>query len=83
MQTILTINGGSSSLKCSLFKSGEQQFTPIYQFKLGNIMGEPRITLTDGGGNKITPPKVDFSAIEKGQRHKESLSAVFHNRYLI
>ncbi|WP_028470305.1 acetate/propionate family kinase [Neptunomonas japonica] len=76
MQTILTINGGSSSLKCSLFKSGERQVTPIYQFKLGNIMGEPRITLTDGAGNKITPPKVDFSNIEKAQRHQASLSTV-------
>ena len=76
MQTILTINGGSSSLKCTLFKSNEQQTTPIYQFKLGNILGEPRITLTDGSGNKITPPNVDFSAVEKSQRHKESLSAV-------
>ena len=77
MQTILTINGGSSSLKCTLFKTGAQDVTPIYQFKLGNILGDsPRITVTDGGGNKITPPLIDVTGIDKTERHKKALSTV-------
>ncbi|SFG45830.1 acetate/propionate family kinase [Neptunomonas qingdaonensis] len=76
MQTILTINGGSSSLKCTLFKAEKDNATPIYQFKLGNILGDPRITLKDGNGDKITPPSIDVSGIDKPERHKKALSTV-------
>ncbi|WP_372738158.1 acetate/propionate family kinase [Neptunomonas sp.] len=76
MQTILTINGGSSSLKCALFKAEKNNVTPIYQFKLGNILGDPRITLKDGSGNKITPPSIDVTGIDKSERHKKALSTV-------
>ncbi|SIS91461.1 acetate/propionate family kinase [Neptunomonas antarctica] len=78
MQTILTINGGSSSLKCTLFKTASHEETPIYQFKLGNILGEPRITLSDSSGNKITPPTIDISHVPKNERHKAALRTVLN-----
>lgn len=76
MQTVLTINGGSSSLKCALFKTEHHQESPIYQFKLGNILDTPRISVADGEGNKLTPPKADFTNIPQDKRHAAALKVV-------
>lgn len=76
MQTILTINGGSSSLKCALFLTDQTHETALFVFKLGNIQATPRITVSDGNGQLLDTPVVDYSAIPKAERHKAALGTV-------
>ncbi len=76
MQTILTVNGGSSSLKCALFSAQPQGLTPLYVFKLGNILDTPRISITDAQGKSLAAPEIDVSAIPVAQRHQAALGTV-------
>ena len=76
MQTILTVNGGSSSLKCALFSAQPQGLTPLYVFKLGNILDTPRISITDAQGNSLAAPEIDVSTTPVAQRHQTALGTV-------
>lgn len=76
MQTILTVNGGSSSLKCTLFKTDKGDETPLYQFKLGNILGTVRLSVKDGAGNSLPAPTPDFQDIPQQDRHRAALNTV-------
>lgn len=76
MQTILTVNGGSSSLKCSLFTTVQEQLSLRYEFKLGNILNEPRIKIKNAQGESQPAPVMDFSDVPADQRHQAALKVV-------
>lgn len=77
MNSIFTVNGGSSSLKCALFciKSGEPEL--LFNFKLSNILGAARAQISNATGDKIADLHPDFSEIERDGRHQACLDFVF------
>ncbi len=77
MQAILTVNGGSSSLKCALFERSSGAISLIYSFKLGNILNTASFRIFDANGNKLCDKQPDFSHIPSDQRHQACLEAVF------
>jgi acetate kinase len=77
MNSIFTVNGGSSSLKSSLYciKGGEPEL--LYNFKLSNILAQPRAKITDAAGQLVADLSPDFAAIERDGRHQACLDFVF------
>ncbi len=77
MNSIFTVNGGSSSLKCALFciKHGEPEL--LFNFKLSNILGAARAQISDAQGNQVADLNPDFGEIERDGRHQACLDFVF------
>lgn len=78
MQTILTVNGGSSSLKCALFESKEGALAPLFSFKLGNILNEARFKAVDAKGTVLEESAPDFSDVPKEKRHQACLETILN-----
>ena len=78
MQTILTVNGGSSSLKCELFETDRTMLKPLYRFKLGNILGEARFSVLDHNDEVIEKSTLSFDDIPKNERHTACLSTILN-----
>ncbi len=77
MNTIFTINGGSSSLKCALYRTNGLKPELLYSFKLANILSNARAKISDANGNLISEVEPDFSEIERDARHQACLNLVF------
>ena len=77
MNSILTVNGGSSSLKCALFCIKQSEPDLLYNFKLSNILGQARAKISDHDGNPVADLQPDFSQIERDGRHQACLDFVF------
>ena len=77
MNSIFTVNGGSSSLKCALFciTNGEPEL--LFNFKLSNILGKARAQVSNAAGEKIADLLPDFSEVGPDQRHQACLDFVF------
>jgi acetate kinase len=77
MNSIFTVNGGSSSLKCALYciKSGAPEL--LYNFKLSNILAQARAKITDANGNPVADLNPDFTEVERDGRHQACLDFVF------
>jgi acetate kinase len=77
MNSIFTVNGGSSSLKCALFciNSGEPEL--LFNFKLSNILGPARAKISDAEGRQIADLHPDFAGIDHDDRHQACLDFVF------
>jgi len=72
--SILTVNAGSSSLKCALFQTAGTTLLPLYQFKLGNLLGDtPRGEIKHLTTNNRIPFAVDFSHVTDNDRHEAGL----------
>ncbi|GGK81361.1 acetate/propionate family kinase [Amphritea balenae] len=83
MGLILTVNGGSSSLKCALFSRRIQQTECLYQFKLGNILNTPVMKVVAGNGNTLDQQQLDMTGINRDDRHQGCLDRVMqwvHNQ---
>lgn len=83
MGLILTVNGGSSSLKCALFSRRIQQTECLYQFKLGNILNTPVMKVVAGNGNTLDQQQLDMTGINRDDRHQACLDRVMqwvHNQ---
>ncbi|WP_286237144.1 acetate/propionate family kinase [Neptuniibacter halophilus] len=77
MQTILTVNGGSSSLKCALFETTAGKPNLLFNFKLGNILNDSaRFRVKDAAGNTRLESSPDFSAVPAEQRHQACLKLI-------
>lgn len=77
METILTVNGGSSSLKCALFKYTDAKLELLYNFKLGNILNDTaRFKVKDASGEVLLKSTPSFSDVPKEQRHQACLKAI-------
>ncbi|WP_210395509.1 acetate/propionate family kinase [Motiliproteus sediminis] len=77
MSSILTVNGGSSSLKCALFTLSNGDARLRYSFKLANILGEARAKISDASGQLLAELTPDFAAIPREGRHQACLDLVF------
>jgi acetate kinase len=77
MQTVLTINAGSSSLKATLFLTGPVQEQPIVQIKLGNLLGHTRLSIKDADGNTLVEDHLDLNCRED-ERHHAALDFVLN-----
>ncbi len=78
MQTILTVNGGSSSLKCALFELIQGNLTLKYSFKLGNILNTASFSAYDAEGKMLENGAPDFSSVKPEERHQASLQTILN-----
>jgi acetate kinase len=76
MQTILTVNGGSSSLKCALFEVTSAGLELLYNFKLGNILSEARFKVVDTAGHTLQESTLEFVDVPREQRHQACLQTI-------
>ncbi|MBN1006291.1 acetate/propionate family kinase [Amphritea pacifica] len=76
MGLVLTVNGGSSSLKCALFSRHEKKVEPLYQFKLGNILNTPVMKVLSSEGKTLEKLEPDMTSIEVDDRHQACLNLV-------
>ena len=76
MQTILTVNGGSSSLKCALFQLQAGELQLLVNFKLGNILGDARFKVADASGTPLLESNPDYASIPKEERHQACLETI-------
>jgi acetate kinase len=77
MQTVLTINAGSSSLKATLFLTGPVQEQPIVQIKLGNLLGNTRLSIKDTDGSTLVEDHIDLNC-DEDERHHSALDFVLN-----
>lgn len=76
MKTVLTVNGGSSSLKCALFAQDKSGLKGLFTLKLSNILGNARCKIINGGGELIENGDLDLSAAFRDNRHQAALQHV-------
>ncbi|WP_428035377.1 acetate/propionate family kinase [Amphritea sp.] len=76
MSLVLTVNGGSSSLKCALFAPQAGGAECLYQFKLGNILNAPVMKVISSRGETLEQHQPDMSAIDIEDRHQACLDQV-------
>ncbi len=76
MKTVLTVNGGSSSLKCALFSQQKDGLKCRFIFKLSNILGDARCKITDAEGQLVEKAPLDLSTTFRDNRHQAALQFV-------
>lgn len=76
MQAILTVNGGSSSLKCALFERTTDSLNLIYSFKLSNILNTVSFRIFDADGKLLIEETPNYTDIPSDQRHQACLKSV-------
>ena len=76
MKGLLTVNGGSSSLKCAVYDVQYGDPDLQYRFKLGNILGKARMQITDHDGNVLFKDELDIHEVPREGRHQACLQAV-------
>jgi len=67
--TILAVNGGSSSLKCSLFGEGQRQAAPLLEFHVSNIFGAPCLKISNPANGQIVETELDLAGVPDHERH--------------
>ncbi len=78
MKGLLTVNGGSSSLKCAVFDVQQQEAVLQYRFKLGNILAQARMQVTDREGNVLFKDTLPLDEVPREGRHQACLQTVIH-----
>ncbi|MEH6577653.1 MAG: acetate/propionate family kinase [Amphritea sp.] len=78
MSLILTVNGGSSSLKCAVFSRHEEHEACLYRFKLGNILNDAKMTVYSGSGQKLEKHQLQLDNVGPEERHQACLDRVIH-----
>ena len=76
MKTILTVNGGSSSLKCALFELKGNSLTLLYGFKVGNILNTARFRVKDASGTILEQSTPDYLSVPMEERHQACLQTI-------
>ncbi|MDO6564434.1 acetate/propionate family kinase [Amphritea sp. 1_MG-2023] len=76
MSLILTVNGGSSSLKCALFFRHDDIADNIYTFKLSNILNHPAMKVLSPQGEIVEQHQLDMTDIAIDHRHQSCLDEV-------
>ncbi|WP_432470763.1 acetate/propionate family kinase [Amphritea sp. HPY] len=76
MSLILTVNGGSSSLKCALFSRYEEHEECLYRFKLGNILNTPVMSVASGNGQALEKYTLEMTNVDREERHQACLDKV-------
>ena len=79
MKTLLTVNGGSSSLKCGLYRVTQEGLENLCVLKLGNLLGDGvRFSATDAQGNPLDTRTLDMGDCGREQRHQAALNEVLN-----
>lgn len=79
MKTLLTVNGGSSSLKCGLYQVNQGGLENLCVVKLGNLLGEGvRFSANDAQGNPLDIRTLDMGDCGREQRHQAALNEVLN-----
>ena len=77
MKTLLTVNGGSSSLKCGLYQVTAEGLENLCVIKLGNLLGDGvRFSAADTSGTSLESKTIDMNAVGREQRHQAALNEV-------
>ena len=77
MDTLLTVNGGSSSLKCGLYTIKPDGLHRLYHLKLSNLLGDAvRFDVLDERDTPLEHLDLDFADIDPEQRHQAALKRV-------
>lgn len=76
MSLILTVNGGSSSLKCALFARNGKKVEPLYLFKLGNILNTPIMKVLSSDSKTLEKLEPDMTSVDADNRHQACLDLV-------
>ncbi len=77
MKTLLTVNGGSSSLKCGLYQVTDEGLENLCVIKLGNLLGDGvRFSAADASGHSLASKTIDMNSIGREQRHQAALNEV-------
>ena len=77
MNSIFTVNGGSSSLKCALFNIKNGELELLFNFKLSNILGVAHAQISNAEGSQLADLHPDFTEIDQDGRHQACLDFVF------
>lgn len=79
MKTLLTVNGGSSSLKCGLYRVTQAGLENLCVLKLGNLLGDGvRFSAADAQGNPLDTRTLDMGDCGREQRHQAALNEVLN-----
>ncbi len=78
MSFILTVNGGSSSLKCAVFSRHEDHEECLYRFKLSNILNDAQMTVASGTGQTLEKHALKLDHIAQDERHQACLDRVIN-----
>ncbi|KGK43349.1 acetate kinase [Nitrincola sp. A-D6] len=79
MKTLLTVNGGSSSLKCGLYQVNQEGLENLCVVKLGNLLGDGvRFSAADAQGNPLDTRTLDMGDCGREQRHQAALNEVLN-----
>ncbi|SEG72484.1 acetate/propionate family kinase [Marinobacterium lutimaris] len=77
MDTILTVNGGSSSLKCGLYTLKADGLHCLYHLKAGNLQGDPvRFDILDEEDKLLDHEELHWNHIDFEQRHQAALEHI-------
>lgn len=77
MKTLLTVNGGSSSLKCGLYQVTSEGLQNLCVIKLGNLLGDGvRFSAVSPSGTSLASKTLDMNAVGREQRHQAALNEV-------
>lgn len=76
MNNILTINAGSSSLKCGLYQTDQEQLNPLYSLTVTDILNSPLLTVTDSYGNQRDRITLDNEATDEHGDHLAALQQI-------
>ncbi|MBY4678824.1 acetate/propionate family kinase [Marinobacterium arenosum] len=76
MKGLLTVNGGSSSLKCALFDIRARGPVCLYRFKLANILGDARFQVSRADGQRLLSEPLALDTVARDDRHQACLQAV-------
>ncbi|PSL15539.1 acetate kinase [Marinobacterium halophilum] len=77
MDTILTVNGGSSSLKCGLYALRAGELHCLFHLKVENLLGERTLfKVRDEQNSVLDEQLLDCQAVAHDARHQFALQAV-------
>ncbi|RAU17782.1 acetate/propionate family kinase [Nitrincola tibetensis] len=77
MRTLLTVNGGSSSLKCGLYQVEPTELKNLCIVKFGNLLGEGvRFSASSLEGKVLDNQTLDFQSFSRNERHQAALDFV-------
>jgi len=77
MKHLLTVNGGSSSLKCALYKAEGQELRCSYRLKVSNILRQATFSVRNSEGLQlIDKDPLPFDDIVETRRHEAALQQV-------
>lgn len=76
MNNVLTVNGGSSSLKCALYRAEEQALNLLYTLKFTDIQGQAKIRIKDSAGIVRDQHALDLNTVIDTDHHLACLEQV-------